>query len=511
MALFPSESEAKNLADTRALCQWVGIESEVWEAFQGKTGPLGDPIRNIALLPSRAVRAAVTDAQVKGANLTFIQKAQVGLVWRIAKRLAAETWATCIDYDPIESDGPTLIPAGAAGAATAGTAATPEGAPAFTSGAKRVKFSQVIDQSDDSEITVAGDKLVQAWYDTWQAFAQGPPEAEEEPTVEQLSALWTRVTLLFKSPWVDFSVFTPFSKRLVKANKFRAFLFQPNGTFLAKEIPGPESFESWVHCWKVFRVACIMLGIVAESALHRYEKHIEKLVKYWPDCWGLIYIAEDKFRAEHLDRIRRRIEGEIARGLKEPPLWNKSLPWSASFLCGIGETEQFWDEHVRHPATAWLAGGRRGIAMSTEESRARESLRTSLPDINAPPALGQEGRGRGKGKGQFSKQDVHKEVRKAVRKFARQNPGSKGGQANSFNSDGYYQRNTNSQNQQKGGKKGKKSGGKGHKYDRTADNKPLCFAWNTNGCVQGPCVNGRVHACTNCRSEHHRACDGKCA
>ena len=79
-------------------------------------------------------------------------------------------------------------------------------------------------------------------------------------------------------------------------------------------------------------------------------------MQYWPDCWGLIYIAEDTFRSERLDRIRRRMQSEIARGLTSPPLWDEKQPWSAAFLVECSEKEQFWDERVRHPATAWLAG-----------------------------------------------------------------------------------------------------------------------------------------------------------
>ena len=54
----------------------------------------------------------------------------------------------------------------------------------------------------------------------------------------------------------------------------------------------------------------------------KYLRHIEKMTKLWPDCWGLLYIADDKFRLEHIDRVRRRIEWDIARGIAAPPLWN---------------------------------------------------------------------------------------------------------------------------------------------------------------------------------------------
>ena len=70
---------------------------------------------------------------------------------------------------------------------------------------------------------------------------------------------------------------------------------------------------------------------------------------------------------------------------------------------------------------------------------------------------------------------------------------------------------------EKGDGKGKSKykGSKGaRKFSMTVDNKPLCCAWNdkTGRCteLQGACANGRVHACTNCRSPNHRACDMRC-
>ena len=51
----------------------------------------------------------------------------------------------------------------------------------------------VLDQCDDTELTLASDTLVAGWFATWQNFAQGPALPEEEPSVEQLTALHARV------------------------------------------------------------------------------------------------------------------------------------------------------------------------------------------------------------------------------------------------------------------------------------------------------------------------------
>ena len=65
------------------------------DGLQEKTGELGNQCRNLALLPDsvlrRAVAASRTTVEVNGQDqevpLTPIDAAQVGLTWRIARRL----------------------------------------------------------------------------------------------------------------------------------------------------------------------------------------------------------------------------------------------------------------------------------------------------------------------------------------------------------------------------------------------------------------------------------------
>ena len=77
-------------------------------------------------------------------------------------------------------------------------------------------------------------------------------------------------------------------------------------------MPGPDNFYTWTHIWRVFVVACKMIRAVMGWALNLYYKNMEKLVERWPECWHLIYCADDLMRSEHLERIRRRIVASIA-------------------------------------------------------------------------------------------------------------------------------------------------------------------------------------------------------
>ena len=126
-----------------------------------------------------------------------------------------------------------------------------------------------------------------------------------------------------------------------------------------RELPGPQNLQQWLVSWRVFKVACISLNLVTLAALLLYEKVIEKLVLQWPKAWGLIAQADDKARAEKLEKIRRSISLDIAAGGAPPREYSEADPWTACFRA-LALDDRFWNEQVRRPAAAWLASGAHG-------------------------------------------------------------------------------------------------------------------------------------------------------
>ena len=127
MSLFPSETDARAFTDARAMIQWVGVPIEAFEAFESQMGKFANLIRNIALLPEKLIAPATAAARVPVANqadrlLTPLEVAQIGLCWRIARRLAADDWAAHVDVDPFA---PAVVVAPAAQAAAAAAAPPP--------------------------------------------------------------------------------------------------------------------------------------------------------------------------------------------------------------------------------------------------------------------------------------------------------------------------------------------------------------------------------------------------
>ena len=229
--------------------------------------------------------------------LTPVEASQVGLIWRIVRRIShrlnGEAWSSFVDIDP--SADPVVPVAAAAQSA-------PLAPPAQT---RKIKLASMIDQADDTEIPAAETSAIHLWFQEYVMIMGAPPQEEEEPTAEQLQALNHRVHVLKSTPYVDHAVWGPFGRKAVRAGKFRSWALAADGSYVSKELPGPENFTQWLASWRVFVTACVMLKVCSQSSLQLYERTIERLTKTWATSWHLIVLADDKARAEHLERIRR--------------------------------------------------------------------------------------------------------------------------------------------------------------------------------------------------------------
>ena len=141
--------------------------------------------------------------------------------------------------------------------------------------------------------------------------------------------------------------------------KFRAWIPDGSGAYIAKELPGPSNWTQWLAAWRVFQAAAIMLDILPLASLQLYERHFERLVRLYPSAWHLIVMADEKATGEKWARMRLRITSDVAAGRPPPDRWDKDRPWIASLhLLVLDNT--FWEEQVGSPANAWIAQGGRG-------------------------------------------------------------------------------------------------------------------------------------------------------
>ena len=101
-----------------------------------------------------------------------------------------------------------------------------------------------------------------------------PPEEEE------LAALRKKTYTLKGPPYADFAVFTPFGRRCLKAQKPLG-----DGSFLMRELPGPQNWMQWLSSWRVYKQLSDVRHCES-GALQLYEKHLERLTMQWPNAGG---------------------------------------------------------------------------------------------------------------------------------------------------------------------------------------------------------------------------------
>ena len=372
MALFPRWSDLGTIRGVTDALTFFHVADETWQAFLHQVGDCREDLRLVAALSRPAVLAGAGVAILPdGSGLTPLQATQVGLVWRLARRVMAfsedaftdvEVW---LDNPTEVSHSPTSTPATTTGGGSGGVKE------------KVLKMSNLIDQADDSELLPPSNGELNKWHQTYVAIMGSQPDEAEEPSPNQLAALHKRVFINDHPPYCDFGVWLPFERKMTKVHRFRVYTPLGDGSFLQKDLPGPGSFQAWMASWRVFRVACLMLNVATLSALENYARHIERLVTQWPSAWGLIAAADDQARAEKMSRIRRTILLDQSMSRQVPRDWDPREPWSC-VLVELTKDSAFWSEKVHVPAAAWTAAGGRGAPVVASEAAVLSTLPGSV-------------------------------------------------------------------------------------------------------------------------------------
>lgn len=219
--------------------------------------------------------------------------------------------------------------------------------------AKSVKMSTVLDQTDDTLVATKTRAEMGIYYDNHREITGAEPLPETEPTDLQVAAMEDKIVLRDESPYADFSILTPFGRRMQKIMKAKSFAFQPDGSWRASEVPGPPSLQAWQACFRVYRAILFMLRypgsvspaggaaggatsgimtarpvVVQPHFLERYFEAFKDLCLEFPECWRLLMPAEDRMRAERFEHIRRNLTRAHASGkLPLDASFNPAQPW----------------------------------------------------------------------------------------------------------------------------------------------------------------------------------------
>ena len=323
----------------------------------------------------------------------------------------------------------------------------------------------LIDPADETEVPGPTPSQIDQWYSNYKAIKYGDPLPDKDPSPDQIAAMHLRIVTLGMEPYADFSLLTPYGRRMAKILRHRSWVLQEDGTYRPLEVPGPDSFNSWDACFKVYEVILLMLRfpvqdgapsspVVTPIALETYHEGFMALARSHPECWHLCQKAEDRCRAEHFPRLVRSLQTKLGR----------TPSWSEVFVEAAGD-DRYWDREVRRPALAFIARGKRPF---------------SLTDASEAAAVAHvPGRSAGKARGSHHKAfpDNNKDSKKGRGK-------ERGGKAKS--------------NQQPPAKDRK------GRFTTTREGVEICYkyACGERGTCEAPCPRGRAHVCQKCLQPH---------
>eukprot|EP00438_Fugacium_kawagutii_P018420 Skav227177 [mRNA] locus=scaffold1396:139548:146739:+ [translate_table: standard] len=366
MSLFGPWAGLARLTTVNDVVTFFNVPGEAWTAFENQVGDFQGDLRFLASLPRAGLLGGISLAQLPdGSKILPVTATQIGLVWRLAKRVMAFQGGInendFVDVDPWDEPG-----------SSSGNQAAVSTSPSGVKD-KVLKMSSLIDQGDDSELLPPSSSDISKWLQQYLAVMGSMPEESEEPSPNQLAGLAKRVFKDDLAPYTDFAVFGPYERKLSRSHKCRIFTPLGDGSFLQRELPGPPTYQSWVASWRVYKTACLMLGVLSISALEIYARTIEKLNTQWPSCWGLIYAADDALRAERFDKLRRHFIAESAFGRQVPRDWDPVHPWSCVMIYAARD-DTYWSEKVHIPASAWVAAGSKGKPAVATEAAVRANV-----------------------------------------------------------------------------------------------------------------------------------------
>ena len=369
--MFPSQSVAMRWTLLSEIKTYYNMPAPVWTSFTEMAGDPGEDMKLLAALPPEVVAASLSRARLPdGEFLTAINASHVGLVYRLARRIlhvqGGGDWDGWADPSPWPET-----------TSTSTSPTTTALAPGLSE--RKLKMTQILDQGDDGDFIVEHEGMKAKWFQQYLQTTGGWPQEEEEPSLEQLSALHKRMVVQGNAPFADFAIFVPYGQRALRASKFRTFVASPNG-YVTKELPGPASYVQWRSCFRIFRTAMLMLDAMSMATLHNYEAMIEKLNRLYPTAWHLVYSADELARSSHSNRTKSKLQLDIKNGITPPMNWDPSRPWDYVYQALVLD-DQFWQAQVHGPALAWVASGSRGIPRTPAEQMASSSIQGGLSAI----------------------------------------------------------------------------------------------------------------------------------
>ena len=455
--LDPSDAELQGFSCVRDVMDWANMADDQVAAFATLVGA-GLSVSEVAMVRISEIEAAFQGAQVGNGPVLPVHFSRLRLLHR-ACRLAAGLPAEDTSLG-------ALLPA-----------STQSKAPAPPKPASKLKLSSLVDTQLDGDLQELPPAEVQDMFQHYARRRGAPPHKDHEPTEDQLSAVH-QLLRADRAPYVDFALFGPHGRRLLKKLSHAAHLYMPHdGSWRKAELPGPPSIDDWWRSWMVFRCSLLLLNAVKPEPLELYGEHIRTLATdYGPACWFLVYQADVRMRSEEFERLRRRtaMEGQ--------PDFDPSAPWGTVFDLAVREKD-FWDAEVHQKSLLFLARVRTPAELTHDgTAQPGRGFTRQLVDAAWPDARRRRQGG--------PPRPAAPPPRRADDRLPLATP------APPARPPAGQQR-----PKQKASKKQQRVKPKKEAADKSGE---ICNMWNAGHCTPGACPHGRQHVCDKCGGIHRR-------
>ena len=144
-----------------------------------------------------------------------------------------------------------MVPSQSIAQHSIGSNGGPQSQPSTKIGAGRnLKLSHLVDTTLDAPLVSIPSATVRLLFDAYGKREGAKPTRAIEPMVDQLSAI-QQLLDSDVAPYVEFSIFGPYGRRMLEHLTYFAFIANPDGSWTLRELAGPNAFTVWWSSWRV--------------------------------------------------------------------------------------------------------------------------------------------------------------------------------------------------------------------------------------------------------------------
>ena len=367
------------------------------------------------------------------------------------------------------------------------------------------RISEVIDQSDHSEVTPWGPERVRAAMAVFKAGNKGvAAKGAYAPTALQFAALEFKLRTAGMA-YVDFGVWRPNGGRLERRMRLTIHQRNEKGDWIPCEIAGPSCFMEWQRGWRVFTVAMRALDEADQPSLDEFEEAVQELVQtFGEQCWWIVAQGEGRMRSERMPALMDEAIEDKEKAVKkgEPHAFEERRPWNYLFRKAAVDRE-FWQDQVKDKCMRWLTKIENSSSVAEEGFGPVHPGNSGLTEIQAAHGVGG---GRKRTFQAMASDSSDSSAGAPVKKKKKANKHKKriadrreraAGKAGLRREKPPFPPAPPKADKVKG--KGK---GKGKLHAKTAAGTEICYKYAKDGACAEPCPQKRAHVCERCLQRH---------